>query len=406
MGGIQKVGNSWRARWTDEWGIRRSSYHATKREAELCLRREVLRVEEVKLGLRLGKQPEKTVSELCDDWEVYCAPAKRSYKDDISIIERHLRPFFGDCPLRSFSIELVDRYRASRRHLADKTVWNHLTLLAAMLNRAHELRWIDRPIRIRKPKLIRNPSQYRYLKTKGEVRRLLEAARVEGQHVFILYSAAIFTGMRAGELAGLQWGDVDFKRRLLTVQRSYDGPTKSGRLRRIPIFDVLVAHMQDWAVTRLSTEWVFPNQAGRMLGKSARITQEVLHRVLRQAGFTEETRGKRTIRYVTFHSFRHTFASHFMMNGGDVFILQRLLGHQSIETTMRYAHLAPDAFAGEYGRFAGFGPLQAGEVINLKHERVTRLGEQSQLPSRHQSSERWETTLGRGKDIKQRVRDG
>ncbi len=42
------------------------------------------------------------------------------------------------------------------------------------------------------------------------------------------------------------------------------------------------------------------------------------------------------------HVLRHTFASHFMMNGGNILVLQRLLGHSTLAMTMRYAHMAPD----------------------------------------------------------------
>nr|DAO67606.1 MAG TPA: integrase [Caudoviricetes sp.] len=42
------------------------------------------------------------------------------------------------------------------------------------------------------------------------------------------------------------------------------------------------------------------------------------------------------------HVLRHTFASHFMMNGGNILVLQRILGHTDIKVTMRYAHFAPD----------------------------------------------------------------
>ncbi|MNF05512.1 Tyrosine recombinase XerD [compost metagenome] len=42
------------------------------------------------------------------------------------------------------------------------------------------------------------------------------------------------------------------------------------------------------------------------------------------------------------HVLRHTFASHFMMNGGNILVLQKILGHANIRDTMRYAHFAPD----------------------------------------------------------------
>jgi site-specific recombinase XerD len=44
------------------------------------------------------------------------------------------------------------------------------------------------------------------------------------------------------------------------------------------------------------------------------------------------------------HVLRHTFASHFMMNGGNILVLQRVLGHTDIKMTMRYAHFAPNHF--------------------------------------------------------------
>jgi len=52
----------------------------------------------------------------------------------------------------------------------------------------------------------------------------------------------------------------------------------------------------------------------------------------------------------THHALRHTFASHFMMSGGNILTLQKLLGHSDVSTTMIYAHLSPDHLAGEIGR--------------------------------------------------------
>ena len=69
--------------------------------------------------------------------------------------------------------------------------------------------------------------------------------------------------------------------------------------------------------------------------------------------------------YVRFHDLRHTFASHWAMKGGDLFKLQKILGHQSVQMTMRYAHLAPDAFRDDYGRLGTAIAVGEADVIEL-----------------------------------------
>jgi integrase len=56
--------------------------------------------------------------------------------------------------------------------------------------------------------------------------------------------------MRAGELAALEWPDIDFERRLITVQRSFDGPTKSDRVRYVPILTPLLSILREWLSRR------------------------------------------------------------------------------------------------------------------------------------------------------------
>ncbi|MBI2374252.1 MAG: tyrosine-type recombinase/integrase [Deltaproteobacteria bacterium] len=96
---------------------------------------------------------------------------------------------------------------------------------------------------------------------------------------------------------------------------------------------------------------------GGVLKTHSRVFQEVLHRVLECGEFEKG--------YITFHDLRHTFASHWMMNGGDLFKLQRILGHKSADMTQRYAHLAPDAFQGDLGRFNKLAVPEASPVAEL-----------------------------------------
>ncbi|MSP59459.1 MAG: hypothetical protein EXR72_03795 [Myxococcales bacterium] len=74
------------------------------------------------------------------------------------------------------------------------------------------------------------------------------------------------------------------------------------------------------------------------------------------------------------HMLRHAFASHFMMAGGNLFTLQRLLGHSTPMMTQRYAHLAPDHLAAEVARMS-FAPPAAAGVADLGAVRRKRAAE-------------------------------
>jgi len=350
-----KYRGKWCIRYTDENGIRRKKSFDEYRDADLALAQEQSRVREVKRGLRSPAPPEKTFNELADYWLANRAPQKRSGHHDRSIIERHLRPAFGPQLIRTLGTADADKYLCDHLGLDIKTVANHLTLLIAMLNLAVDLGWLLRVPRIRKPKVRLFSTDYHYLRTDEEIARVLRAARDEGELVWTLYATAIYTGLREGELAALQWQDVDFNQRLITVQRSFDGPTKAGDVRYVPLLDILLPLLRDWRL-RCPGRLLFPNRDGGMHQPSARIFQEVLHRVLDAAGFEKIDRKGKKRHYVVFHDLRHTFASHWVMKGGDIFKLQKILGHKSIVMTMRYAHLAPAAFAGDLGRFGQAAP--------------------------------------------------
>jgi integrase len=110
---------------------------------------------------------------------------------------------------------------------------------------------------------------------------------------------------------------------------------------------------------------VFTNRDGKMYQPSSRIFQETLHRVLAKAGFEKVSRGGKLRPYIRFHDLRHTFASHWVMKGGDLFKLQKVLGHKTVQMTMRYAHLQPAAFREDYARFAAPSAASEGKVVPL-----------------------------------------
>lgn len=352
---------TWRVRWLDADGKRQAKVFPKYGEAEDFLIARQAQATRIKAGVEARPPEPHTFDELCDYWLEHRTAVKRSQKDDKSMVEAHLRPSFGGLQLTAITLQRVDAYRRGRRHLAAKTLHNHLTLLISMLNLAVELGWLAAAPRIKKPKLVEE--DYPWLKSTDQIAALLTAAREEDPGVMELYAAAVYTGMRAGELLGLRWDDVDLEGRLITVKRSFDKPTKTGAIRHVPILDPLLPVLRAWKVRCWSAEWVFPSKTGTMLQPSARVLQETLRRCQERIGVVEADR-------ITFHDLRHTFASHFMMRGGDLFRLQRLLGHKTVQMTNRYAHLAPEVFKEDYGRLVDVVPkAEEGRVIEMGRPR-------------------------------------
>jgi len=192
-----------------------------------------------------------------------------------------------------------------------------------------------------------------------EIERLLVAALAEAkpdqpltEMPAALYSTAVYTGLRAGELAGLKWPDVDFERRSISVRRSYDGQTKTRASRRhVPIVDRLLPVLRAWRLRCPPTDgdYVFPNQDCRMLQPSARVFQETLYRCLDRAGFERPPEGSPHKHVIHFHSLRHSFATNWRLNGGTLEALVRVLGHTSKAMSEHYSNVggyhAPEHFA-------------------------------------------------------------
>jgi integrase len=358
-GSLTETATGWEARWRDHEGRRRSKTLPTRKDAELELKRQTTRAEEVRRGVLRLAPDAHTFGELEAAW-LEAKARKRSLDHDRSMLRAHLVPFFGrDRRISTITFGEIERFKTSgpRAKLHPNTVNHHLALLGAMLRHALRLGWIDRVPEIRKNRVEVLSESFGYLQSDKEVRAFLDAAREEGPDVFDLYATAILTGAREGELAGLAWEDVDFARGMLWFRRSYSGPTKSGKARPVVLVDALRPILQARRMRVGAAGRVFTSKAGTPLQPSARVFQEVLRRVLERGGFPP--------RYITFHSLRHTFASHVMMDGGDLYRLQRLLGHQSAAMTQRYAHLSPAAFDVDRGRLSRLVPSAPAEVIPL-----------------------------------------
>jgi integrase len=158
----------------------------------------------------------------------------------------------------------------------------------------------------------------------------------DDQLIACLVHFALFTGLRRGELLGLRWQDLDFDTQRLTVAKSYAGLPKGGKARYLRLPSVCIPVLRDWrrACPRNTEGHVFPMHF--------KILEEKLPMLLKAAGVRVPAH--------PCHALRHSFASHFIMAGGNILTLQKILGHSDVKMTLIYAHLAPDFLGTEMER--------------------------------------------------------
>lgn len=157
--------------------------------------------------------------------------------------------------------------------------------------------------------------------------------------VNVAYALGALAGLRTGEILALRWASVDIGRRRIVVKESLKGPTKSGRSRVAPILDALAPILQRWSDRAVT-------HAGRVIPPCrARAAHFDPHTMGDAFSAGVEPLGLPALTW--YQATRHTFASHWVMAGGSLDHLREILGHKSVTTTERYAHLKPEMFGVE-----------------------------------------------------------
>ncbi len=131
-------------------------------------------------------------------------------------------------------------------------------------------------------------------------------------------------GMRVSEIIHLQIADIDSKRMMIHIHGA-----KGKKDRMVPLSKKLLETLRAYYRLYKPKRYIFENPAGGMY--SIRSAQQILHDAKEQAGITKKG---------SIHMLRHSYATHLMEGGTDIRIIQELLGHNSIRTTMLYTHVS------------------------------------------------------------------
>lgn len=316
MATIKRRGKTWQLNWSDAGGQHRVSLgKITERDARIRCREKEL---ELLTGRRYG-QSGVTLEQFATDYLTwYASQWPSTYKRTEGIIRQQLLPNFGQFDLDQIKAPDVTRWIVARRAFAKPaTITKEARALQAMLNKAVAWQVIDRhslagfsapPERASKA-----PTYF----TQGE----LAALYLGSPNHANIWRLMANTGLRRNEALNLRGADVLPGR--LMVRSEEASPTKSRRWREVPLNTTAQAAL-DALLAASTTGDVLPRVAPTSLSRA------FVHCAIR-AGLTG-----------SLHVLRHTFISHLVMAGVDLPTVRKIVGHASITTTMRYAHLSPD----------------------------------------------------------------
>jgi len=343
--GLYKRNDTWCIQYFANGARKREAIGPSKRQAELVLAKR-------KADLREGRyftptEKPMAFSVLADRYlKEYAALHKkpRSYLRNVAS-DKILKAFFGETLITNITPEQIHAFILHRKEQgkAAATINGEVAHLSHLFTWANKLK-LTTQHPVKGVSKLRANRRERYL-THEEIQHFLRSLRAD-RHCSISFAGktceslaatrsdlhdivviALGTGMRATEVLGLDRDHVNLKQGVAVLE-----DTKNHDRRVIPLPLPVVEIFQQRPVPL--REW-FPGWNLPMLTQSMR-------RATKRAG----------VQGVTFHTLRHTFASHAVMNGVDLYTLATILGHRDLSMVKRYAHLSAAHLQGATERVA------------------------------------------------------
>jgi integrase len=322
MKGVYIRGKTYWLRYTvNGRRIFESAETTDKRTAEILLKKRVVEVHEGKFFGRV-KDARTGIPDAINEYlTVYARERKATWEADEAMLRR-FEEFVGPKAFLQDLVRLdIERFQGSllRSGLSGARVNRYTACLKTFFNRHMDWGRI-KANPVRGLKMFSETMQTRYLEV-GQIQALI-AECSDGLRPIIL--TALLTGLRQGDIFGLRWDQIDFESRTLLLNQK---KTKKA----------IVIHLSDALIEVLKAQIVNPDcplvfhHEGKRVSPHGWLKGD-FKRAVKAAGLPAET---------VFHTLRHTFATQQRFLGRDITVVKELLGHRSINTTMRYAHFGP-----------------------------------------------------------------
>ena len=353
-GTVWQRGQRWWIQWR-EGGRRRAKSYTDETTARKVLSKILADIATGKAGLPPDPTDAPTLAELAEPILARRQRTHRSYRSDKGRWANHVAPFFGGMKPHEVDAASIRRFVEAKlaKGLAAQTTGHCVRLLstifADIVEQGHvtvnPVSTLPRSCR-RLFKSTYDCASTPFLSRQEDIERLFRA--LPEPHC-VIFAVGVMAGLRVAEILGLDWKDVDFEARRIRIhQQAQNGRltcVKDDEGRLAPISTSLAPVLIQWRLATGGQGLVFqpenPAKGGRPdLGRPAQFVRPAtVHKALAEA-LKKSSLPTMTLYQVT----RHSFSSQWVMNGGSLELLAKILGHSSTSTSQHYAHLAPDFF--------------------------------------------------------------
>jgi integrase len=345
---------AWLVDYRDQAGKRRAKQFARKKDAETWL---TVAAYQVGMGTHTPDSVSVTVRRAAEMWiEKGQAEGleQGTLKQYDQLARLHIVPLIGSEKLSKLTRPSVEAFRDQLVRTRSKAMAGKaVRALSSILSEAQRRGLVAQNV-ARDVKVVRSSREKAkiVIPTKDELRAILEHAPSDMRPLLL---TAIFTGLRASELRGLRWCDINLKKATVSVSQRADkdgniGPPKSeAGYRTIPLPPALVAELTEWKLRCPNGPLglAFPNTRGGVQ-QYGHLLRRKFFPVQIKAGVCSEVLDEKgapvmEARY-GFHSLRHAAASAWIKQRIDLKRLQVWMGHSGIQLTLdTYGHLLTDA---------------------------------------------------------------
>ena len=344
--------------------IHRKTVHGTKKDVEVELAKFVT---EVQNGLVIDGKSLK-FSEFTEIWKRDYGSkelAPSTYKRYCRMLETRLLPYFGHFYINKIKPTDIMKFydllekdtqlvrkkgnngSKNKKPLSGKTILEHHRLLRAMLHKA--VYWqliVSNPAeRVQSPKA-RKPKRRSYDDEQTKILlENLEQLSIEDTKYKVAIILTVFTGVRLGELMGLEWQDVDFKNGIISINRSSQYladmgvftkvPKTESSIREIAIPEFIISLLEEYKLWYEEQKSIY----GELWTNSDRLFVQAdgkpMHPSTISKWFVKYV-GQIGLPVINFHGLRHTNASLLVAQNIDIAIISARLGHAQISTTLNF----------------------------------------------------------------------